>query len=149
MLTEKQKQVRNRAGVRKWYGDNKEAYNALRRERYAANKEVRNRARARAAAYRAESPPIERVLYRDLNGKRVRVFSTGEVAAKMQRTPQMLRNWQKEGLIPVSSFPDNHRLYTKKQVTLLTRLDETIRANAGSWSAPLVKKAISNVHKRW
>ena len=149
MLTDNQRQERNRAGVRKWYGDNRDDYNALRRERYAADKEAREKARLRAAKYREESPTIERTLFRELNGKRVRVFSTGEVAAKMKRTTQMLRNWQKDVFIPESSFEGTHRVYTKKQVNLILQLDTVLRDNNGSWASPAVKKAIANVHKRW
>lgn len=149
MLTETQRGERNRAGVRKWYGENREGYNALRRARYEEDPEARVKAQDRAAQYRKDSPTIERKLFRDLNGRRTRVFSTGEVASLMKRTPQMLRNWQKEGLIPQSSFPDKHRLYTKKQVTMLVRLDAAIRDNAGSWAAPAVKKQIASVAKHW
>lgn len=149
MLTETQRAARNREGVRKWYGENRDDYNALRRDKYAASKNSREKARLRAAAYRADSPTIERKLYRELDGKRVRVFSTGEVAARIKRTPQMLRNWHAKGLIPASSFSDKHRLYTKRQVTMLIRLDIAIRANSGSWAAPAVKKKIASIKKRW
>lgn len=149
MLTEEQRAERNRAGVRKWYKQNREEYNAKRRAKYAEDKELREKARQRAARYREESPVIERKLYRDLNGSRVQVFSTGQVAQAMNRTPQMLRNWEKEGLIPESVFPDKHRLYTAKQRDMIIGLGETIAANKGSWSAPDVKKAIARMHARW
>ena len=149
MLTAKQKTERNRAGVRKWYDENRKDYNAVRRERYAANGDAREKARQRAARYRKEAPTIERQLTREYHGRNVSVLSTGQVAALMDRTPQMLRNWQKEGLIPESVFPDKHRLYTKKQSRAVVRLDTLIRENNGSWAAPKVKKAIVRLHKNW
>jgi hypothetical protein len=147
--TAAQKAQQNREYSRSWYTENKEEYNAKRRERYKANKEQREKARERAARYRAEQPDIERELFRTYKGKKMRVFSTGQVAAEMNRTPQMLRNWEKEGLIPEAIFPDHHRLYTVKQKSMILQLAETIAANNGSWTAPKVKKAVSWMHKRW
>lgn len=147
--TEAQKAQKNREYSRSWYTENKEEYNAKRRERYKANKEQREKARQRAARYRAENPSIERKLYRELNGKRVEVFSTGQVAEAMGRTPQMLRNWEANDLIPESVFPDKHRLYTGKQKRMIVRLGEVIADNGGSWSAPAVKKAVASMQKRW
>jgi hypothetical protein len=147
--TEAQKAQKNREYSRSWYTENKEEYNAKRRERYKANKEQREKARERAARYRAENPCIERQLTRELKGKTVQVFSTGQVAQQLGRTPQMIRNWENEGLIPRSVFPDRHRLYTARQVKLIARLAEVVAENNGSWAAPKVKKTIAYVQKRW
>lgn len=149
MMTDAERAEKNRANVRRWYKQNKDEYNAKRRERYQADQEQREKARERAARYRAENPSIERQLQREYNGNRVPVFSTGQVAQKLGRTPQMIRNWEKEGMIPESVFPDQHRLYTQKQVDLILALAEVIAASGGSWSAPEVKKAVANMHKRW
>lgn len=149
MMTDAERAEKNRANVRRWYKQNKDEYNAKRRERYQADKEQREKARERAARYRAENPSIERQLYREYNGKRVPVFSTGQVAQKLGRTPQMIRNWEKEGMIPESVFPDKHRLYTQKQVDLILALAEVIAASGGSWSASEVKRAVAHMHKRW
>ena len=138
---------------RKWYGDNRDDYNALRRERYAANKDARVKARERAGNYRAQRQvggrEIERVLTRELNGKVVRVYSTGEVADAMGRTPQMLRNWEQAGMIPPSSFPDTHRLYTRTQLRMIVALEGIIGMNKGSWSHPKVKAKVRAIFKRW
>jgi hypothetical protein len=149
MLTKDQQQERNRAGVRKWYGENRDDYNALRRERYANSPKSQELARGRAARYRAEKKPIERKLYRDLNGKSVRVYSTGEVAQAMDRTPQMLRNWERADMIPASSFDDKHRLYTLRQLKLVSKLGSVIQENGGGWAGPRVKAKIRHVHKVW
>lgn len=149
MLSPEERAERNRKGVREWYKKNRDEYNAKRRERYAADEETRQKARERAERYRKESPKVERQLYRELNGTRVPVFSTGQIAQAMNRTPQMLRNWEREGLIPESSFPDKHRLYTAKQRDLIIELGAVIAANKGSWSAPDVKKTVAAIHKQW
>ena len=147
--TEAQRAEKNRESFRNYYHANKDDYNARRRAKYAKDKEARKKARERAAKYRKEKPTIERELRRELNGRMVRVFSTGEVAQEMGRTPQMLRNWEKEGMVPESVFPDQHRLYTKKQKSMIIKLGETIAANGGSWSSPAVKKAVARMHTRW
>ena len=140
---------RAKAQHRKWYGENREDYNALRRQRYAANREARQKARERAARYRSEEHTIERTLTRELNGKTVEVFSTGQVADAMGRTPQMLRNWENANLIPTSSFPDKHRLYTKQQMRMIISLEKIIGTNKGSWSHPKVKAKVRAISKRW
>jgi hypothetical protein len=149
MLDDDKRQEQNRAGVRKWYGENRTTYNQLRRARYAENKEARAKARERAANYRNKKTAITREIFRDLDGQKVRVFSTGEVAAKMNRTPQMIRNWQKQGLIPETSFPDTHRFYTSAQMDLLVLLDSAIKDSGGSWSAPAVVEALNKLQASW
>jgi len=140
---------RAKAQHRKWYGENREDYNALRRERYAANTEARDKARKRAARYRSEDHTIERTLTRALNGKTVEVFSTGQVAEAMGRTPQMLRNWENADMLPPSSFPDKHRLYTKAQMRMIVSLESIIGMNKGSWAHPKVKAKVRSIAKRW
>ncbi len=152
MVTELQKAARNREGVRRWYGENRDDYNALRRERYALNKGTRDKAVERAAIYRAEREAgreIERTLTRELDGKTVVVLSTGQVAAMLDRTPQMLRNWERDGLIPASVFPDEHRLYTKRQARLLVTLLNTVRRSGGSWATMPVNRRVKHTFLAW
>ena len=148
MLTQTQATERSKAGVRRWYGENREDYNALRRARYANNQESRDKARQRAAGYRSSKPTIERDLTRDLNGKTVKVLSTGQVAELAKRSPQMLRNWEKEGLIPASIFPDTHRLYTHAQARMVATLGRVITRNGG-WVNTETKNYIETIKKRW
>ena len=151
--TQTQTSDRAKAQHRKWYSENREDYNALRRQRYADSKDSRDKARERAAQYRAElqvcGRQIERVLTRELAGKTVRVYSTGEVANAMGRTPQMLRNWENANLIPPSTFDDKHRLYSKAQLRMIMSLEEIIGTNKGSWAHPKVKAKVRAIHKRW
>lgn len=153
MLSETQQLKRSREGVRRWYGDNREEYNALRRQRYADNKQTRDKARHRATDYRgrqrAGEVEIERELTRELNGKTVVVFSTGQVAELMGRTPQMLRNWEREGVIPKSIFSDKHRLYTKKQARMIVTLGRIIKKNGGVWDSPKALKYRVSLVGRW
>lgn len=153
MLTQAQATERSKAGVRRWYGENRDEYNALRRERYASNKGARKKARLRAATRRQEERDggvaIERQLTREVNGKRVEVLSTGQVAELMERTPQMLRNWEREGLIPASTFIDTHRLYTRKQTRMIVTLGRVIKRNGGTWDNTETQNYIEQIKQRW
>lgn len=153
MLTEIQAADRSKAGVRRWYGENRDDYNALRRARYANSKDARDKARVRAANRRTKDRmgkiEIIRHLFRELDGKRIEVFSTGQVAELMGRTPQMLRNWENEGLIPPSVFVDTHRLYTRKQARMIITLGRVIKRNGGTWDNTETQKYIEKIKQRW
>ena len=153
MLTKIQIAARSRAGVRRWYGENRESYNELRRQRYATNKETRDKARVRASQRRQDERDgvvvIERKLTREVNGKMVKVYSTGQIAESMDRTPQMLRNWERGGLIPASIFSDTHRLYTKAQASMITNLGRVIKRNGGAWEGEKVQEYIKKIKQRW
>lgn len=142
-----------KAQHRKWYSENREEYNALRRERYADSQESRRKARLRAADYRERVRKGEVLLvgrvFRQVGGKAVEVYRTGQVAEIIGRTPQMLRNWENADLIPLSTFEDKHRLYTKAQVRMLVSLEKIISLNKGSWSHPKVKAKVRSIAKRW
>lgn len=151
MLTETQRQERNRVGHRRWYGENRDEYNALRRERYAENKEARAKAQQRAADYRQRGKiAIERTLIRvhPATGLEVPVFSTGQVAALLSRTPQTFRYWEQEGMIPASIFPDSHRLYTIDQVSMLVDLALAIKITGG-WQTPEVQNLVQDIFASW
>lgn len=152
MITNKQRES-NREESRRWYSENREDYNILRRKRYAANKEVRIKARNRAATYRQTQSIFgvvpDRVIKRLLNGKVVVVLSTGQVAGKLGRTPQMIRNWESKGFIPPSVFSDDHRLYTKRQVRLLVTLLNAVQRNNGRWGSAAVMARIKHTYEKW
>lgn len=150
MLTKLQQMKRSRAGVRRWYGENREEYNSLRRKRYAQNKDARDKARLRAAKYRKSGVSIEREVVRVVDGKTVVVLSTGQVAELMDRSPQMLRNWEREGLIPKATFfYDAHRFYTKKQARMIITLGSIIKRNGGSWNSTQSLKYRASLYERW
>ena len=149
MATAEQRAEKNRASFRRYYDENRDDYNARRRDKYAQDKETREKARERAREYRASKPVVERQLTRVLNGRNVKVYSTGQIAQEMDRTPQMLRNWDKLGLIPESVFPDKHRLYTAKQKRMIIRLGEVIAENGGALAAIPVSRFVAKMKKRW
>lgn len=149
MQTEAQRAKKNRENFRRYYDENREEYNLTRRTRYANDPEAREKAKQRSREYRQSNAPIERQLTREYNGRNVQVFSTGQIAQEMGRTPQMLRNWDKADLIPDSVFPDKHRLYTKRQKSMIIRLGQIIAENRGSLAAIPVRRYVTKMYKRW
>jgi hypothetical protein len=161
---QQQKQERNLETVRKWYHNHSEEYNEARREKYAADKEARDKARERARKYRDRRRKGGGVttdpLYRYVNGKgsceygqgeRVPVWSTGQIAADIGCTPQMLRNWERKGWIPDSIFPDKHRLYTQHQYELVVKLAQFMEKYRTSPKKmkPELDLLIDHIHGQW
>ena len=136
-----------KAKNRRWYHRNKEEYNARRRERYANDPELRQKARERAKKQKRTAST--RTLKRELNGKLVDVFTTGQIAHAIGLTPQTVRNWVREGLVPDSVFEDKHLLFTKVQSNMIIKLKSVLDECDNAWSAPKVKKYVAYMKKRW
>lgn len=121
---------RSRASNRKWYYAHRDEYNAERRRKYAKNPDIRAKARSYSRAWQArmrEGSGIERKMFRTINGNVVRVYTSGEVAQKIGSSSQMLRNWERRGWIPASTFADSIRLYLPHQVKLLSQLSTRLK----------------------
>ena len=144
-----------KAGVRKWYANHREEFNALRREKYAKSIDSRKKARVRAARYRQgkrEGITIDRELYRTVAGKSLRVYTTGQVAEQLECSAQMIRNWEARGWIPNSVFPDSHRLYLKHQVALISKLNTKManrKANSRASRIEIVHQWQDSILGKW
>ncbi len=155
MSTETTRLERNRESVRRWYANNREKFAKLRRKRYRADPERREKARKAAAEYRRarrEGEKVRRTLLREIGGKTVEVFTSGYVSDRIKYSPQVLRGWEERGWIPATLFPeDKHRLYTAHQVALMKLLADATRQKAGRRkSASLVlDEVITLIHKTW
>jgi hypothetical protein len=146
-----------RASVRRWYARHREEYAALRKQRYASDPARRKKAREAAAHYREKRRKglkVERILTRELNGTRVKVFTSGYVADQLKCSQQVLRNWEERGWVPPSVFPDVHRLYTLHQLELLHMLASTLRSGEYGLRATKgdeagLKGLIEFIHMMW
>ena len=108
-----------------WYEKNRVERNERRREKYAANADLRARERERVRKYRAQQqvPEDEKGrVFREWKGKRVEVFRIGTVAEMTETNAGVIRRYEKEGLIPPSVFGGENRLYTAGQVTLIDEI---------------------------
>lgn len=153
-----------RGTVRKWYHGHSETYNESRRQKYASNLEAREKARERARVYRERRRTgvgqTESPLWRYVNGegsceygqgKRIPVWTTGQIAEDIGCTPQMLRNWERKGWIPASMFPDKHRLYTQNQaglITLLAAFMSNYRTSPKKYK-PELQKLVAIIAEQW
>lgn len=108
-----------------YYEKNKERINRRRRERYKNNEEVRDTIQERNKNYykkvSSRRPKQDR---RVIVSKGNSYFSMGVLAKKINREPQTVREYHRNGLFPEPSFNDTRgwRLYTQNQVIMLERL---------------------------
>ena len=104
--------------------------NATRRTQYADDPDLRQKARESAARYRArraEGQKVEQVRFRELDGEKVQVFTSGYVADRVGVSSQSIVNWSARGWIPPCLFDERHRLYTKKQIIQIRRIAKSTR----------------------
>lgn len=145
---------RNRESVRRWYSSHSEEYNTKRRDRYSKDPSIREKAQLRAKLYRdskRNGRAIERELHRTLNGSSVRVYTSGQVAEIIGRTPQMLRNWENKSWIPHPTIPGKHRLYTEHQVSLIDDFNTDLIDAGGAKRITIegLQKLSSYVYADW
>ncbi len=117
-----ERQERRNEQYRKWYATNRDGFNARRRERYAGDKELREKARENARNQREirreRGGPKETTVVR--NG--VEVYRAAAAGQLIGRSPDTIRQWVMRGLIPDNQGDWTHRTYTMKQVKLMKRL---------------------------
>lgn len=108
-----------------WYSENRERHNQSRREAYARDPKARDRNRERSREWRrnrAEGAPVERKVYRMINGKKTRVYSVGQIADRTGYAPSTLRLLISNGELPEPTLPGAHRYYTAAEVKKIESL---------------------------
>jgi hypothetical protein len=121
-----------------WYDKNRDARNDRRRARYEKDADLRARERERVRKYRAQQQDPAEVgrMFRELDGTRHEVFRVGDVAEDIGAHASVIRRYEKQGAIPLPSFPGEHRLYTKHQVSLIAEICNFKRNTRYSWRRP-------------
>lgn len=112
-----------------WYAANKGALNAKRKAAYHADPEIREKAKEQQRNYMAANPRKSKAgdpLFKDVNGVQRQVMRVGEAAVHVGRTEQVLRLWERKGLIPKPTVKSTHRYYTMRQITLMQELSQLI-----------------------
>lgn len=108
-----------------WYSRNAENLSGARHKRYRENPEVREAAKDRAREWRenrSAGAKIERKSFAVINGKQVRVFTVGEIADEVGRSPSNLRLLISKGDLPSPTLPGVHRRYTTGEVSNIKSL---------------------------
>lgn len=113
---------------KKWYQENREAYNAARKKRRDSDPDLREKLAAAQRERRAKQPRPDKdePRYKIINKQQVAVFRIGYVAKACHRSEQIIRIWEREGKIPKPSVPGGHRYYTQNQLNLLIEFSELL-----------------------
>lgn len=123
-----------------WYRENKKDLSRKRKQRYARDKNYREKAKAQARRYRREHPrparPRQVKRFRELNGQDVQVFQIGEAAQKVGCGMSTIRSWEAKGVIPKPVFDDWKRLYTERQIRLMTMVRDYMSWWIGAYHTP-------------
>jgi hypothetical protein len=136
---------------RNWYENNRDDYNAKRRERYAKNKDLREKARANARKQRAKGGDVEvEPVLRKVSGRTIPVWRVGAAAQMIGRSPETIRTWIKNGWVPDVDDGWTHRTFTKGQIKLLQRLSNCIEKHryAQDYQQQLAK-TVESIRKQW
>ncbi len=144
---------------KEWYKKNRVARNTKRRKRYAKDLVFRGQEKERIQAYRdlvgytrEYVPPTRTLIY---NGTKhtVKVYRIGEVADRIERTPQTVRLWERYKFIPKSIFPGTQRVYTENQIQLMGKLAKAIDKWFGRLHDPGIRKQMvelkQHIKKNW
>ena len=118
---------KRRAGIRRWYHENKGEYNKKRSTRYANDPDYRaNVIRlGRESMRRNGCEPKGKWYTRTLkDGSAVQVCTVGVIAKKIGKVTATIRIWEDKGWIPSPEISGGHRLYFPHQVDLVIEFCE-------------------------
>jgi len=105
-----------------WYKENGESHNQSRKKRYQHDPVYRDKVKKQSAATRAGKRKKDTggsLTTRVYKRKEIRVYKISEVAFHLDRSIQVIRQWESKGLIPVPIFNEFQRLYTDNQLQLM------------------------------
>ncbi len=134
----------------RWYGRHSDEFNQKRRDRYHTDAKYRARVLKQAARTR-KKPKVDRdPRWKDvvIEGQTIPVLSVGELAIQIERSPQLIRVWEKKEVIPKPLLPGGARLYTRKQVKLIVALVALIEKHK-LLSAPQIQKHSAKCFAEW
>jgi len=101
-----------------WYETNKEEFNSQRQVRYKTDKEYRDKQRGYARLWRKRHAHIVKPKPKKT------LWSISELASGIGCSVEVLRVYERQGLIPSASVDGKHRRYTAKQIELVRVLFE-------------------------
>ena len=115
---------------KQWYENNKDEYNAKRRQKYAENPEVRSKAIARSQRYKGRRDSTKTYVVKVIDGKQIHMYPTGSAAKIIGVHHNTIPNWEKRGLIPEPILREHRRFYTSHQLSQMVVLKNLLeRAN--------------------
>lgn len=144
---------RAKSAYRKWYDKNRETHNERRRQAYASDPKLREKALEKQREYRATERGNngDGKHFRKVGNKKVEVFRIGTVAEIVGRDIQVLRLWEKKGRIPKPTIKSAQRFYTQRQVDLIqefVQLMDEVRYQRNTREEALSKKT-AEIKAQW
>ena len=109
---------------KRWYDKNKEKYNQERKNKYENDEDYRNKQLENNKSYREENKKDDFEF--EINGQIVSVmlYTSNDVAKKLNCSITALRKWEQKGIIPESPLKDdkNIRYYTDNFIDLIKEI---------------------------
>lgn len=139
----------------RWYKEKGEKLNKDRKSKYHSDPEYRQSVLDRQARYRQNNPPASRArqkITRIVEGAEVEVVRMGDLVKMIGRSENIIRNWEKRGIIPKPSIESKHRYYTLRQVALLKELADIIdvcQVEGREVLQTAIETKSSHIHKHW
>lgn len=138
---------------RSWYAQHGAELNEKRKTRYRTDPEYREQVLARAAEYRKTHPrkaASDRHKTRCYKGHCVPVFPIREAAEAIDRTMQVIRKWERNGLIPKPLW-EGHRYYTMQQVQLMKQLatEMNLQIYEKQRLKTTIPQLVAFIHRHW
>ena len=145
------KTKKNQEKFAKWYELHGDERNAKRRDKYRKNKAFREAEKKRVQAHRESNPSSgPRITYRELDGKDAVVVRIGEAANRAGTSPEIIRRYEAEGLIPLPTWDDEpQRLYTHAQCKLIKEIADLRRETRAHSENEAIQKLVARIFKRW
>lgn len=143
--------VKSAKKFRNWYANNREDFNAKRREKYSQDQDLRNKARVNSKRQRdkVSDPSIEPVL-RVVSGRTLKVYRAAAAGAMIGRSPETIRTWSRNGWLPTVDDGWTHRTFTKKQIKLMQRLVNVIeKYRYAADYQQHIDKVVQSIRKQW
>jgi hypothetical protein len=137
-----------------WYKKNGAARNAKRRERYHDDPIYRSKVIAVSTAYKKQHPQSPKGSFKVVNGSEVPVLRIGAFAKILHRTVLTIRNWQRDGFLPMpTAGTTTHRVYLHSQLELTKKLATFMNEHRYQMKMPEIKKLlavlVSEIADQW
>lgn len=137
----------------KWYqSKGREAHSERRKKRYHEDAEYREQVLARNREVKEKiRVPLDGRIVRYIEGHKELVYRIGQVSEKIGKSPAIIRDWEKLGLIPAPSVTEARRIYTEIQVGLMKSLADALNEAKGDslLTAEVKENLRPIIYSRW
>jgi hypothetical protein len=133
-----------KSAFKRWYDRHKDEYNAMRKDRYHADRTYRETRIREARQYRDALKITGESLEVEDNGRKITVYPIKTVAEWLGKSVPTIYSWIAKEWIPKSDF--DPASYTQQQCLLIRRVSQARDMN---FSAKVFDEVVSNVKDAW